>query len=699
MVDVFLVRHGPLVGVVLALLVALPVALLTMRWLVRRRRASIYAAYGWPAPLENALVGESMFLGGTIESDVAVQAHDGSGECLASSARTVAASDVVDSRGEGGRLRVGARTVVIHGPLEVAHGSRVAAIVGAPLEALRKELGANADELAAIRAEIVSSGDPVLVAGTLREAPSDYRGSEIVLSDARVVSLNQKVRATAGLALGTGLVAFAVTLGVVQLVALRAVNDVPQTFVRSEARTHVLPLTTAHRVALVAFSRDRALERIGQIASFARPTLEAIRLEADASEARGRCSLALEVLASHGLRDEARERAARCEPRHVARAMAAIERSDGRLEDALGWASRATPPTDARDAAWWSAFRVQLALEAGRYEEALALLGPAADDRSRECVRSALLTASGRPTPVAPERDAACHLLRAELEGYAMRDWLQRGRLEERLGALAAPGDEPMGSWVHIDGIETDELLEGTLRRWDGLHRDALDGAMRRVRDDPDLTGARCQLAAARAMHAYRRTGEPQPRVEGCDFDQLAVLVALDTGAPLPADTEVGNLVPIVSRFRLEPTLLHLRELVRASRPHFFIHDYRTEEQIAEADRREHEDPPTPEEAVAMEGDGRALERMTDLRTAWFAASTHREELLAWLALRQREIGSPETSLSRLREVAHDDLWIARARGDADAIAEAEARVDRLSEALDDRRRVVLLAAWARAHR
>ncbi|MBN8610742.1 MAG: hypothetical protein J0L92_09170 [Deltaproteobacteria bacterium] len=554
-----------------------------------------------------------------------------------------------------------------------------------------------------MRAHVIRSNDRVLIAGRLESGSGDYRDAThaLVADDGRslrVAACKPPLRRTVLAGLCLGVVSFAAAIGVVQLIARRAMNDVPETFVRSEARTHVLPLTTAHRVALVGFSRDRALERIGQIASFARPTLESIRLEADASEARGRWNDAIAVLAAHGLRDEARERASGREDPRVAWAMVEIERGDGRLSEAHAWASRATPPNGGW-AASWSLFRVQLAIEAGQYEDAVTLLDPTGNDRSRECVRAALLTSAGQPTPVAPEREAACHLLRAELNGYDVSGWLQQGGLEGRLGALAAPGDEPLGHWVHIDGIDTDDLLEGSLRSWGGLHRDALEGAIRRRPNDPNLDGARCQLAAARAMHAYRRTGEQQPRLEGCDFDQLAVLVALDTGAPLPADTEAGNLVPIVSRFRLEPTLLHLRDLVRSSRPHFFMHDYRTEEQIAEADRRDREDPPTPEEAAAMEGDGRALERMTDLRTAWFAASTHRDELLAWLALRQRELGSSDTSLSRLREVAYDDLWIARARRDAVAIAEAEARVDRLSEALDDRRRVVLLAAWARAHR
>ncbi len=696
MVDVFLVRHGPLVGVVIALVIALPVAVIAMRWHVRRRRASFHAAFGRVEGIEAAVVGQPIFLSGTIESDVSVQAHDGTGACLASSARTVAASDVVDTRGEGGRLKMGARSVAIVGPLEVAHGARSATITGASLETLRKELGASADELSALRAEIVSSGDRVLVHGTVSDAPSDYRGSAFVLTHARVVGTSEE-RGSVRIGLGAGLVAFAITLGVVQLVALRAVHEVGEPIVRSEARTHLLPLTLAHRVALLGLSRDRALERIGQLASFARPTLESARLEADAWEARGRCSLALGVLASHGLRDEARERAAGCEARYVARAMAAIERSDGHLEEAHRWAARATPPTDVRDAAWWSAFRVQLAIEAGQYADAVELLGSDTNDRSRECARAALLTAAGQPTPVAPERESACHLLRAELNGYDVPGWLQTDRLEERLGALASSGEEPMGHWVHVDGIDTEDLLEGTLRQWDGLHRDALEGALRRSETDTDVGGARCQLAEARAMHAYRRTGEDPPRIEGCMFTQLAVIVALDAGTTLPADTQGAHQLRMVSRFRLEPTLVHLRRLVSASHHRSFLHDYRTVEELAEAARREREDPPSFEEAVAMRGDARALERMISLRIAWFAASAHRDALLPWLALRVREVGSSDTSLSRLREVAYDDLWIARTRADAGAIEQAEARVDRLSAVLDDRRRVVLLAAWARA--
>jgi len=467
---------------------------------------------------------------------------------------------------------------------------------------------------------------------------------------------------------------------------------------RAIERGEALPLSGSHRLALLGLDRRDALASVERLMRYTRPTDASIALGADALEARGRCAQAVELLGEHGLFEDARARAARCASPWVARSMAAVERADGRFEEARSWAERARPLVSARDATArraWEAFEAQLLVESGRYAEAASSLEhspptePTWGYHVFECVTGALRTTAGAHARIPPETNEPCAIARSELGATRTSEWLTHGGRIAGLAALAAPGAEPMGHWVHIDGVDPDAVLRGELPRWDGLAREALAGARRR--DDPDVLGARCQLAEAEAMHVYRRSGIRTELPEGCRFESFAALVALESGEPVEAAL-IEGLPQLISAFRREPTLERLRALVRATSPRLHMHYWVSdEEDPEERERLLAAPPPTPIERAGTGRHGPVLEHLLGARIAAYAASSHREPVFRRLRLAQRELGMPWVPLSRLRERAYDDLWIARELGDAQAVAAAEARVDRLAAPLEDRRQVVLL--------
>lgn len=701
MLDLLLVRHGPWFGGLLAFAVALLSGLVARALARRSRRAALAQLLGAAEPLDDRAVGREVVLEGVLEGDALLQGFEGGPPCVASSARTAQAAEVVASRGRGARLRVGTRLVTLEGALEVVEGQRQAALSHAQRAAALGEGAEQPIESTPLVAHTVSAGDHVRVVGRLARAESDYRGGGLALvadegGSLRVAALAPRGALGVRGPLASAALGLAISLVLLQAAAHGASRAAAARYADG-SRGDALPLSTSHRVALVAFDRREALALFEEIAERDRPTHDSLLLASEALEVRGRCAAAVELLGVHGELEEARARAEHCASPWVAHAMIAIERADGRSDAALAWADRAAALASARDApnqVLWQTVAVQLLVESGRYEEAAAHLERAAPSgalsgaHAFECLTGALRASAGHDVALPTEATPTCGLARREIGATPASEWLDHGDPIAPWAALAAPGTERMGRWLVIDGVFPSDALQGRLPRWDGLAREALAGAMRR--DDPNVRGARCALAEAEALHALRRTGHAAEPPEGCSFESLRALAAVLGGQPV--EPSLGQDLPErVSNFRRAPSLETLRALERLTVPELAYGHRISEEESRARERRIAERPASPVERAASGGDARPLERLLGARLAVHAGSSHREEALAWFARRRRELGHPWVPLPRLREEAYDDLWIARELDDDVAEAAARARLDRLSAQLEDRRRVVLL--------
>jgi tetratricopeptide (TPR) repeat protein len=715
--DTLLVRHGALIGWLLSACAGAAAALVARALLARPRRAALDATFGASEALDERAIGRAIVLEGVLTSETPVARHADGRPCVASTVRTNdAASEPLASRAAGARLAVGGTILALDGPLEVVAGSHERLLSGASRDALLGELarGAGASpEAGPLVAHAVQAGDRVRVAGLLARAEDGYRHGALVLrADAqraiRLAASAPSLGRLAPRAAAVGLVTLALVVGFLQAAASGALRSARASYFGG-ARGTALPLSGAHRLALLGTSRHGALALFESIVAADRPTPELLALAADAHAVRGDCSAGLAVLGRHGLFNAARARAARCRTARGARVLAVIERSDGRLDEALrvlepqADAVRALEAREATrgDYAWWGLLP-QLYVEAGRYEDAVRALARATErpfrtGRAGACAVAALRASAGEQVPLPHDEGLACTLTRLELEGGSAEEWQTSGLWRTgQLGALASDDDAPLGGWADVGGVSDEAIVRAArLPRWDGLAREALAGA--RQRTELDASGARCQLAEAEALHAHRRTGAEAEAPDGCRFEQLHALAALEHGT-LADDTIDEGIAYRISRFRETPELGTLRDLEEALSEGSPSRDgSRDPEELAREEARERAEPPSRVEAAAAEGDGRVLERMFGARIAALAASSHREDVFAWLRLRERDLGWRWIGIDRLREEAYDDLWIARALGDDEAAEQAGARVDRLSAVLDDRRRVVLLEILASA--
>jgi len=174
--DVLLVRHGPAFGVLAATLLALALTAIARALGVRRRRAAAQATLGAAEALDEAAIGRAIVLEGTLESDASVPSHATQEACLASSVRTAdAGSEHVTSRGRGARLRVGGRSLLLDGPLEVVVGREERVLSSRAREAAIAELGDRAGQIGELVGHAVRAGDRVRVPGRPEKVDGDYR--------------------------------------------------------------------------------------------------------------------------------------------------------------------------------------------------------------------------------------------------------------------------------------------------------------------------------------------------------------------------------------------------------------------------------------------------------------------------------------------------------------------------------------------
>ena len=515
-----------------------------------------------------------------------------------------------------------------------------------------------------------------------------------------------------------------------------------------------LPLRWRHRVALLGHRPVEALTVFDRLLARGHVSPALLAMAADAHARRGDCARGIEIFAAHGAFELGRAYTARCDLRPaVLLARAELERADGHVEEALAWIDRnaddALSVTREDEPRWvGESFRALLLTEAGEYRAAaeelatrvapvLARAPDARAERDFACLEAALSITADRPRAM-PEGDTrACVLLRQELDDAppAVRWDTDVGDLRW-LVAAAAYATHPDAAPTYLGPSSPHSSLGVVFHdewpRWDGLVAAALDAT--RARSDAEAITTLCQLEHAEALHHYGRTGEMREASTVCVSrgDDRAALEALDRDEA----AELGSSFADLTAFRASPSLETLRSITRWPPPREVRFDGEAEICVAGCERdgdedpagdtrepryvlergegvngearqspaeemlRAHEDAPrgepeeSPLEHAAVAGDARALRaRMSD-GLALRLARSHEDEVELWYAHRLRPRGGPRVRLLRLRDATYTDLWIARRRGDAEAMHDLEARLDRFERLLADRRRVVLLEAF-----
>jgi hypothetical protein len=710
--DLVLVRFGPFLGVGGAIACGVVAALVARVFILWRRRRAIEATFGGSEPLDEGAVGRVVTVEGVLSATRTIEGHTGA-SCVASSVRAGVGDAIAHRHTSDLALSVRGRSLVLEGEVEVSAGREARTLDAARRDAILATLGGRDVEVTGLVAHSVRAGDRVLVTGKLVRSGSEYREGGLALGPdeqgrVRIAALVPSPRTLRRPSALVGAITTAAVLGLVQVAAWGAYGAAREPYRDGRTgRVDALPLASAHRITLLGLGQRGTPELFDRALEVDRPTEDLVALAVAAHDVRGECAASIEVLGRHGLFDEARARGETCNDLEAQRVLAAIDRADGRLEAAL---ARLEPHADAlrelgaiearqRDPTWWGLLPL-LFMENGRYDDAARALalepGRLLTERDARRCLGALLTESEGGDVTLPEDLGSgwiCSAVRRTLEGASPSAWLST-RTDDlgRLAALSTPGTEPMGQW--LDGMDPDLgalVRRGGLPRWDGLARAALEGARRRTGDD-DVREIRCRLAESEALHRYRRTGTLADAPNGCVYDTLALLAALEAGTPVD-DEKIETVPGLVSTLRHDPSLPTLRSLVLAFTP------WDPPSHISFEASREPpvEEPPSPVETAALRGDARVLERLLGARVAVLAARSHHDQVRGWHTLRRRDLGHPTVSLARLREEAYDDRWIALSLGDTEAAAAAEARIDRLTTALEDPRRVFLLQLFGDA--
>jgi hypothetical protein len=756
-VDAFLVRYGELVGVTLVVLATLALISLWVATR-RRVRAVLATKRLGPSDRLNAdAIGEIVVLEGIVRDGARVErfARAGEDDVVATTVRF--ASNDARNEGEIVAQRGRDLGLVVDDQHVRAEGAVVVLSSAAPVklpEPTAREVSPGGGALDLLE-HAVRRGVRVRIKARLARDESGYRGGGLALVgiDAQPIQLMPLEPSAASLARGAltiTAIVLPIWLFLGQVLSLSLANDVSrdeQDLPPEDEAPRELPLRWSHRLALLGHRPVEALTVFDRLLARGHVSPALLAMAADAHARRGDCARGIEVLASHGAFALGRAYTAHYDLQPaVLRARAELERADGHVEEALAWIDRNADDAlsvsrDDEAPVAGASFRALLLIETGQYAEAaeeletrvrpaLARAPDPTAAREFACLEAALTTTAARPAAM-PEGDTpACLLLRQELDDAppATRWDAYVGDLRW-LVAAAAYATHPDAAPTHLGPPSSYSSLGVAFHdewpRWDGLVEAAL--AATRARSDAQAVSTLCQLERAEAMHHYGRTGEMREASEECASrgDDRAALVALDRGEAVP-----GSSVADVEAFRASPSLETLRAMTLYPPPREIVFEgenelcvagcgrYRAEpaadaretrEQATDQARespaedmprtREHEERPRVPEETALEraavaGDARAMRtRMSDGLTLRLAHS-HADEVSLWYTHRLRRRGEPRVRLFRLREASYTDLWIARRRGDAEAVRDLEARLDRFEEVLADRRRVVLLEAF-----
>lgn len=717
------------------MLVALGVLCAWIASRVRARRATLITRFGPIDRLsDDSEVGKTVVLEGTLREGAQVERFSRpkrddevrGDEVLAASVRLPTDSagndgELVARRGRDLGLVVDGRHLRITSEVEVLSGSDPVALGGKALEALASE----DRKTTALFEHVVVRGMHVTVRARLEREESGYRGGGFVLvapGDAppRLAATRPSVRSLARGGAVIGLLTLALALGLGQVVAIslgaRVRAELTDAAPR-DAPADELPLTWSHRVALLGHRPDDALRAFDRLLARGHTNPALLAMTADAHARRGDCAGAISVFASHGAFELGRAYTAQCNlGPAVLVARAELERMDGEIETALSWIDRNADdalavPRPREDRAAAVAFRAQLLIEAGRYDEAARELEvrvrPTLSRRSSEppargvaCLTAALTITHGAGGRMPRDETHACALLRDELEDVAPSVWWDDDVGELRWVGAAAAYATHEGLWTLALGAPSSwtslgAVVHGEWPRWNGLVRAALAAA--REGEGPTLDTTRCPLERAEAVHRYARTGEMTPPSELCVSrgDERMSLPAIDQGGRTPADSSLAQQLA----FRDAPSLETLRDATRWLRPPLEL-TYLGEDELCAAGcvRSEEPDlgdeaPETPLERAAIAGDARALRALLPDGLALRLARTHEADVLVWATHRLRRLAGPQVRLERVRDDAYADLWIARRDEDEDAIERISERIDRLDAVTADRRRAVLLEA------